>query len=54
MTMSLADTLALTLLLLVGGYIFAVGVLPQIFSWLVSHLGAPRTARDNHSRPTIG
>ncbi len=50
--MSLADTLALTLLLLVGGYIFAVGVLPQIFFWLASHLGHAHATPDSHSHPS--
>jgi hypothetical protein len=52
--MSFADTLALALLLLVGGYIFAVGVLPQIFSWLLSHLTSSRPSHDSHSRPISG
>lgn len=52
--MSLADTIALALLLLVGGYIFAVGVLPQIFAWLASRFFASHPPNDGHSHPTLG
>jgi hypothetical protein len=52
--MNLADTIALTLLLLVGGYIFAVGILPQLFSWIAGRLGLPHSRHDSPTHPTLG
>ncbi|MBF6590802.1 MAG: hypothetical protein IVW57_09780 [Ktedonobacterales bacterium] len=52
--MSLAQLLALMLLLVVGGYIFAVGILPQIFAWIFSRLMLLRARRESHSPPTVG
>lgn len=52
--MNLADVLALAFVLLVGGYIFAVGVMPQIFHWLGVRMGLLHPHQDTPSRPTLG
>jgi hypothetical protein len=52
--MNLADILALAMLLLVGGYIVAVGVLPLLFGWLASHLFSPHAPNDHQSHSTLG
>jgi hypothetical protein len=54
MVMNLADVIALTFLLLVGGYIFAVGVLPQILAWIATRIGLSHPHAPSHPQhPTL-
>jgi hypothetical protein len=52
--MNFADALALVLLLMVGGYIFAVGILPQIFHWVAERIGLLHSPPDSPSHPALG
>lgn len=38
--MDLAAGLGLALLLIVGGYIFAVGIMPELFTWILDRFGS--------------
>jgi hypothetical protein len=51
--MNFADAIALTLMLLVGGYIFAVGILPQLFHWIAGWMGLSHSHPDSPSHPTL-